>query len=76
VTRNLDTAAGRLADVLRDQDAGRIAELLSPDVIWEGMHRDLRCEGRDQAMSIIRRQFGASRLAVDAVEAVAAGARW
>lgn len=62
---------GVLADTLREQDPERIAALLAPDVVWEGARPDMRCEGRDQAMNLIRRRFEYGPVTVHAVEVVA-----
>ncbi len=62
---------GGLVDAVRDQDPERIAALLAPDVVWEGTRPDLRCDGRDQAMDVIRRRFAAGDFVVEAIEVIA-----
>jgi len=63
----------RLADAMRSRDPQRFAEFLDPDLVWEGLEPGLRCDGRQQAMSIIRNRFAAAPLIVQAVEAIEAG---
>jgi len=70
---NLEIVLGGLVDAMRNQDPERIAELLAPDVVWEGVRPDLRCDGRDQAMDVIRHRFAAGPFTVQAVEAIDAG---
>lgn len=70
---NIEIILGGLVDAVRDQDPERIADFLAADLVWEGVEPGLRCDGRDQAMGVIRNRFAAAPLAVEAVEAVAAG---
>ena len=44
-----------------------------PDLVWDGVAPGLRCEGRDQALALIRNRLASAPLTVDAVEAVDAG---
>jgi limonene-1,2-epoxide hydrolase len=60
-------------DAIRSQDPGRIADLLAPDLVWEGLRPGLRCDGREQALRLIRNRFAAALFSVDAVEAIDAG---
>jgi SnoaL-like domain len=71
--RNIDIVLGGLADAIRSRDPERIAEFLGPDLVWEGLEPDLRCDGRQQAMNLIRNRFAAAPLTVQAVEAIEAG---
>jgi SnoaL-like domain len=71
--RNIDIVLGGLADAIRSRDPERIAEFLGPDLVWEGLEPGLRCDGRQQAMSVIRHRFAAAPLIVQAVEAIEAG---
>jgi limonene-1,2-epoxide hydrolase len=71
--RNIDIVLGGLADAIRSRDPERIAEFLGPDLVWEGLEPGLRCDGRQQAMSVIRNRFAAAPLIVQAVEAIEAG---
>ena len=71
--RNIDIVLGGLADAIRSRDPERIAEFFGPDLVWEGVEPGLRCEGRQQAMSVIRNRFAAAPLIVQAVEAIEAG---
>ncbi len=73
--RNIDIVLGGLAEAIRSRDPERIAEFLGPDLVWEGVEPGLRCDGRQQAMSIIRNRFAAAPLIVQAVEAIQAGQR-
>jgi ketosteroid isomerase-like protein len=73
VTENLELILSGLTTALRGQDADKIAGLLAADVIWEGPQPGLRCDGRDEAMRIIRHAFSDHRIGADAVEAFAAG---
>jgi limonene-1,2-epoxide hydrolase len=72
-TRNIDIVLGGLADAMRSRDPQRIAEFLGPDLVWEGVEPGLRCDGRQQAMSVIRNRFAAAPFTVQAVEAIEAG---
>jgi len=72
--RNIDIVLGGLADAMRSRDPERIAEFLGPDLVWEGLEPGLRCDGRQQAMSLIRNRFAAAPLIVQAVEVIEAGA--
>lgn len=71
--RNIEIILGGLVEAVRDQDPERITEFLAPDVVWEGLEPGLRCDGREQAMGVIRNRFAAAPVAVEAVEAVDAG---
>ena len=71
--RNIDIVLGGLADAIRSRDPECIAEFLGPDPVWEGVEPGLRCDGRQQAMSVIRNRFAAAPLTVQAVEAIEAG---
>lgn len=70
-SRDLDLILGGLADAVRDQDPEHVAAFLAPDVVWEGARPDLRCDGRDQAMDVIRHRFAAGPFLVEAVEVIA-----
>ena len=71
--RNIDIVLGGLADAIRGRDPERMAEFLGPDLVWEGLEPGLRCDGRQQAMSVIRTRFAAAPLIVQSVEAIEAG---
>jgi limonene-1,2-epoxide hydrolase len=71
--RNIDIVLGGLADAIRSRDPERIAGFLSPDLVWEGLEPGLRCDGRQQAMGVIRNRFAAAPLIIQAVEAIEAG---
>ena len=71
--RNIHIVLGGLADAIRSRDPERIAEFLGPDLVWEGLEPGLRCDGRQQAMSVIRNRFAAAPLIVQAVEAIETG---
>lgn len=71
--RNIDIVLGGLADAIRSRDPEHIAEFLGPDLVWEGLEPGLRCDGRQQAMSVIRNRFAAAPLIVQAVEAIETG---
>ncbi|MGH3189549.1 MAG: nuclear transport factor 2 family protein [Streptosporangiaceae bacterium] len=58
---------------MRSRDPERIAGFLGPDLVWEGLEPGLRCDGRQQAMSVIRNRFAAAPFTVQAVEAIEAG---
>jgi hypothetical protein len=58
--RNIDVVLGGPADAMRSRDPERIAEFLVPDLVWEGLEPGLRCNGRQQAMSLIRDRFAAA----------------
>ena len=72
-TPNIDIVLGGLADAMRSSDPERIAEFLGADLVWEGVEPELRCDGRQQAMSVIRNRFAAAPLILQAVEAIEAG---
>jgi len=55
--RNIDIVLGGLADAMRSRDPEHIAEFLGPDLVWEGVEPGLRCDGRQQTMSVIRNRF-------------------
>ncbi|MGH3197642.1 MAG: nuclear transport factor 2 family protein [Streptosporangiaceae bacterium] len=67
----LELILSGLVGAVRDQDPEHIAAFLAPDVVWEGTSPDLRCDGREQAMEVIRHRFAAGPFAVEAVEVVA-----
>ena len=71
--RNIEIILGGLVDAVRYRDPGRIAGFLAPELVWDGVSPGLRCEGREQAMGLIRNRLAAAPLTVDAVEAVDAG---
>jgi limonene-1,2-epoxide hydrolase len=71
--RNIDIVLTGLVDAIRSQDPGHIADLLAPDLVWEGLRPGLRCDGREQALRLIRNRFAAALFSVDAVEAIDAG---
>ena len=73
VRRNIEIILGGLVDAMRNQDAEPIAEFLAPGVVWEGVWPDLRCDGRDQALNVIRGRFEAAPLVVEAIEAIDVG---
>jgi len=70
---NMEITLGLLAETLRTQDTGYLAGLLDQDVVWEGVHPGQRCNGRDQAMSVLGGYFASRELAFDAVEVIARG---
>lgn len=70
-SRDLESILGGLVDAVRAQDPEHIAAFLAPDVVWEGVRPDLRCDGQDQAMDVIRRRFAAGPFVLDAVEVIA-----
>jgi hypothetical protein len=69
----MEIILGALADAVRTQDSEHLAGLLDQGVVWEGVHPDQRCDGRAQAMGVIRGFFATRELAFDAVEVVARG---
>ena len=71
--RNIEIILGGLVDAVRYRDPERIAGFLAPDLVWDGVAPGLRCEGRDQALALIRNRLANAPLTVDAVEAVDAG---
>src|SRR5260221_2179635 len=71
--RNIEIILGGLVDAARSQDPERITDFLAADLVWEGLAPGLRCDGREQAMGVIRNRFAAAPLNVEAVEAIAAG---
>jgi limonene-1,2-epoxide hydrolase len=71
--RNIEIILGGLVDAVRNQDPEHITEFLAADLVWEGLAPGLRCDGREQAMGVIRHRFAAAPLAVEAVEAIDAG---
>ena len=71
--RNIEIILGGLVDAVRNQDPERITDFLGADLVWEGLEPGLRCDGRQQAMSVIRTRFAAAPLIVQAVEAIEAG---
>jgi len=71
--RNIEIILGGLVDAVRNQDPERITEFLAADLVWEGLEPGLRCDGREQAMGVIRNRFAAGPLTVEAVEVIDAG---
>lgn len=67
----LELILSGLIEAVRDQDPEHIAALLAPDVVWEGIRPDLRCDGRQEAMDVIRHRFAAGPFVVEAVEVIA-----
>src|SRR5216683_2472817 len=64
---------GRAGRCCARQDPERITEFLAADLVWEGLEPGLRCDGREQAMGVIRNRFAAGPLTVEAVEVIDAG---
>jgi limonene-1,2-epoxide hydrolase len=71
--RNIEIVLGGLADAMRNRDPERIGEFLAPGLVWEGVEPGLRCDGRQQAMTVIRNRFAAAPFMVEAVEAIDVG---
>ena len=71
--RNIDIVLGGLADAVRSRDPERIAEFLGPGLVWEGVEPGLRCDGWQQAMSVIRNRFAAAPVTIEAIEVIDAG---
>ena len=71
--RNIEIILGGLVDAVRNQDPERITDFLAADLVWEGLEPGLRCDGREQAVGVIRNRFAAAPLTVEAVEAIDAG---
>jgi hypothetical protein len=70
---NIEIILGGPVDAVRYRDPERIAGFLDPDLVWDGVEPGLRCEGRDQAMGLIRNRLAKAPLTVDAIEAIEAG---
>jgi hypothetical protein len=70
---NMGIVLGVLADTLRTQDIEHLARLLDQQVVWEGVHPGQRCDGRDQAMSVLGGFFASRELTFDAVEVISRG---
>lgn len=70
--RNIEIILGGLVEAARSHDPERIGEFLDPDLVWEGLGPDLRCDGREQALDVIRHRFAAGPLVVQAMEAIEA----
>lgn len=73
MTESLGIVLSGITKVLGSQDADGIAELLAPDVVWEGLLPGMRCDNREQAMRIIRHAFADKRVTADAIEAFTTG---
>ena len=58
---------------MRSGEPERSGEFLGPDLVWEGDQPGLRCDGRQQAMGVIRNHFAAAPFTIQAVEAIEAG---
>ena len=71
--RNIEIILGGLVDAVRNQDPERITDFLAADLVREGLEPGLRCDGREQAVGVIRNRFAAAPLTVQAVEAIDAG---
>jgi hypothetical protein len=73
--RNIEIILGGLVDAVRNQDPECITQFLAADLVWEGLAPGLRCDGREQAMGVIRNRFAAAPLAVEAGQHVVVGLR-
>lgn len=71
--RSIEIILGGLVDAVRNQDPERMTEFLAADLVWEGLAPGLRCDGRQQAMGVIRDRFAAAPFNVEAVEIIDAG---
>jgi hypothetical protein len=47
--RHIDIVLTGLVDAIRSQDPERIADLLAPDLVWEGLRPELRPGRRGSA---------------------------
>jgi limonene-1,2-epoxide hydrolase len=70
---NMEIVLGVLADTLRTRDIKHLVRLLDQQVVWEGVHPGQRCDGRDQAIGVLRGFFASRELTFDAVEVIARG---
>jgi hypothetical protein len=59
--RNIEIILGGLVDAVRYRDPERIAGLLPPGLVWDGVSPGLRCEGREQALALIRNRLAKAR---------------
>ena len=71
--RNIEIILGGLADAVRSQSQSASPISLPADLVWEGLAPGLRCDGREQAMGVIRNRFAAAPLNVEAMEVIDAG---
>jgi ketosteroid isomerase-like protein len=67
---NIKTILTDWLDAFRRQDLDTIEQRMAPEVFWQGIREDLVCEGRDQAMEMLREQQREEH-GVEALELVA-----
>jgi hypothetical protein len=73
--RNVEIILGALVDAVRHGDPGHIAGFLAPGLVWEGVEPGLRCDGREQAMRLIRGRLAAGPPPYGAPSPITGG-RW
>lgn len=69
---NLEIVFSEWLDAMRRGDLARMAGVLAPDAVHQGIHTEWRCESADQILESVRPSVGNAPL-VDALELVAAG---
>jgi ketosteroid isomerase-like protein len=58
-------------DALRRGDPATLGEHLAPDVVWQGLRPDLRCDDREEVLAIVASQ--PTLPSVEGLEMLAAG---
>ncbi len=53
---NIKTILAGWLDALRRNDLDAMEQRMAPDVFWQGIREDFVCEGREEAMELLREQ--------------------
>ncbi len=53
---NIKTILAGWLDALRRNDLDAMERRMAPDVFWQGIREDFVCEGREEAMELLREQ--------------------
>ncbi len=51
---NIKTILAGWLDALRRNDLDAMERRMAPDVFWQGIREDFVCEGREEAMELLR----------------------
>lgn len=60
-TANLGLVMRAWADLVEHGDVDAIEPILAPDVVWEGLAPELRCDSRKAVLAQMRRGFSSPR---------------
>ncbi len=67
---NIKTILTGWLDVLHRQDLHAVEQRMAPDVFWQGIHEELVCKDREEALALLREQQREEH-GVEALELVA-----